>query len=63
MAAPRGLTFEAWCYHRQIREVTGLARADSVRLKDAGRSNSRSSSELKKKDPSRLNDRYCVLPL
>lgn len=25
--APRGLTFEAWCYHRQIPEVTALARA------------------------------------
>ena len=25
--APRGLTFEAWCYHRQIPEVTELARA------------------------------------
>ena len=25
--APRRLTFEAWCYHRQIPEVTALARA------------------------------------
>jgi L-fuconolactonase len=25
--APRQLTFEAWCYHRQIPEVTALARA------------------------------------
>lgn len=25
--APRGLTFEAWCYHRQIPDVTALARA------------------------------------
>ena len=25
--APRGLTFEAWCYHPQIPEVTALARA------------------------------------
>jgi predicted TIM-barrel fold metal-dependent hydrolase len=25
--APRGLTFEAWCYHGQIPEVTALARA------------------------------------
>jgi predicted TIM-barrel fold metal-dependent hydrolase len=25
--APRRLTFEAWCYHRQISDVTGLARA------------------------------------
>ncbi len=25
--ARRGLTFEAWCYHRQIPEVTALARA------------------------------------
>ena len=25
--APRGLTFEAWCYHHQIPEVTDLARA------------------------------------
>ena len=25
--APRHLTFEAWCYHRQIPDVTGLARA------------------------------------
>ena len=25
--APRNLTFEAWCYHRQIPEVTSLARA------------------------------------
>jgi predicted TIM-barrel fold metal-dependent hydrolase len=25
--APRGLTFEAWCYHHQIPEVTALARA------------------------------------
>jgi L-fuconolactonase len=25
--APRGLTFEAWCYHRQIPDVTSLARA------------------------------------
>jgi predicted TIM-barrel fold metal-dependent hydrolase len=24
--APRGLTFEAWCYHRQIPDVTALAR-------------------------------------
>jgi len=24
---PRGMTFEAWCYHRQIPEVTDLARA------------------------------------
>jgi predicted TIM-barrel fold metal-dependent hydrolase len=27
LLAPRGLTFEAWCYHRQIPEVTALARA------------------------------------
>src|SRR5207245_1131119 len=25
--APRQLTFEAWCYHRQIPDVTALARA------------------------------------
>jgi predicted TIM-barrel fold metal-dependent hydrolase len=25
--APRGLTFEAWCYHRQLPDVTALARA------------------------------------
>jgi predicted TIM-barrel fold metal-dependent hydrolase len=25
--APRGLSFEAWCYHRQIPQVTALARA------------------------------------
>ena len=25
--APRGLTFEAWCYHHQIPDVTALARA------------------------------------
>ena len=25
--APRGLSFEAWCYHRQIPDVTALARA------------------------------------
>jgi predicted TIM-barrel fold metal-dependent hydrolase len=25
--APRGLAFEAWCYHRQIPDVTALARA------------------------------------
>ena len=25
--APRGLTFEAWAYHHQVREVTALARA------------------------------------
>ena len=25
--APRALTFEAWCYHRQIPDVTALARA------------------------------------
>jgi predicted TIM-barrel fold metal-dependent hydrolase len=25
--APRGMTFEAWCYHPQIPEVTSLARA------------------------------------
>jgi L-fuconolactonase len=25
--APRNLTFEAWCYHRQIPDVTALARA------------------------------------
>ena len=25
--APRGLTFEAWCYHRQIPDVAALARA------------------------------------
>ena len=25
--APRGLTFEAWCYHQQIPDVTSLARA------------------------------------
>jgi L-fuconolactonase len=25
--APRGLTFEAWCYHRQLPDVTLLARA------------------------------------
>ena len=24
---PRGLTFEAWCYHRQLPDVTALARA------------------------------------
>ena len=27
LLAPRGLTFEAWCYHRQIPDVTALARA------------------------------------
>jgi predicted TIM-barrel fold metal-dependent hydrolase len=26
LLAPRGLTFEAWCYHRQIPDVTALAR-------------------------------------
>ena len=25
--APRNMTFEAWCYHQQIKEVTDLARA------------------------------------
>jgi predicted TIM-barrel fold metal-dependent hydrolase len=27
LLAPRRLTFEAWCYHRQIPDVTALARA------------------------------------
>lgn len=27
LLAPRGLSFEAWCYHRQILDVTALARA------------------------------------
>jgi len=27
LLAPRALTFEAWCYHRQIPDVTALARA------------------------------------
>jgi L-fuconolactonase len=27
LLAPRGLTFEAWCYHHQIPDVTALARA------------------------------------
>ena len=38
-------------------------RVESVRLYDAGRPSSRSSSELKKKVPSRLLAGSCVLPL